>query len=238
MSRRAGIIVGCCLLAVGGLITVSGVALLVAFGSADGLRTGPHPLTTSSRALVSSAADISNAGSANSMLGETRIDIQATTRGAHGAFVGIGPAASVDRYLAGAAVEVVTDFEVAPFRLTTQPRAGSASISAPGSQDFWVARAETRSGTAALSWTVRDGDYRFVLMNADGSPAVNVDAGFGIAAPGARTLGLTVLLVGFVLLAGGALALVLGLRTPVPAAPASVAGGRQEPTTQRTATGR
>jgi hypothetical protein len=93
MSRRAGIIVGCRLLAVGGLITVSGVALLVAFGSADGLRTGPHPLTTSSRALVSSVADISNAGAASSVLGETRIDIQATTRGAdHGAFVGIAPA--------------------------------------------------------------------------------------------------------------------------------------------------
>ena len=238
MSRRAGIIVGCCLLVVGGLITVSGVALLMAFGSAVGLRTGPHPLTTSSRAVVSSVADISDAGAANSVLGETRIDIQATSRGTHGAFVGIGPAAAVDRYLAGAAVEVVTDFEVAPFRLTTQPRAGSASISAPGSQDFWVARAETRSGTAALSWTVRDGDYRFVFMNVDGSPAVNVDARFGIAVLGARTLSLTVLLVGFVLLAGGALALVLGLRAPVPPSRASVAAGRQEPTTRSTVTGR
>jgi hypothetical protein len=238
MSRRAGIIVGCCLLAVGVLVTVSGVVLLVAFGSPDGLRTGPHPVTTSSRALVSSAAEISNASAANGALGETRIDIQATTRGGtHGAFVGIGPAAAVDHYLAGAAVEVVTDFEVAPFRLTTQPRAGSASISAPGSQDFWVARGETRSGTAALSWTVRDGDYRFVVMNLDGSPAVNVDAGFGVAVRGARTLGLTVLLVGFALLAGGAVALVLGLRTPIPPGAASVAGERQEPTTQRTVTG-
>jgi len=239
MSRRAGIIVGCCLLAVGGLITMSAVVLLVAFGSSDGVHTGPHPLTTSSRAFVSSMADISNAGTANRVLGETRIDIQATTRGgAHGTFVGIGPAAAVDRYLAGAAVEVVTDFEVAPFRLSTQPRAGTASISAPASQDFWVAHGETRSGTAALSWTVRDGDYRFVVMNADGSPAVNVDAGFGIAVPGARTLGLAVLLVGFVLLAAGALALILGLRAPVPPARAGVADGRQEPTTQRTVTGR
>jgi hypothetical protein len=225
MSRRVGIIVGCCLLAVGGLVAVSGVALLVAFGSAEGVRTGPHPLTSSSRALVSSAADISNAGAANSVLGETRIDVQASTQGAHGVFVGIGPAAAVDRYLTGAAIEVVTDFDVAPFGLSTQPRPGSASIGAPGSQDFWVARAETRSGTAALSWTVRDGDYRLVFMNADGNPAVNVDARFGIAVPGARTLGLTVLLVGLVLVAGGVLALVLGLRAPVPPARGSVAGG-------------
>ena len=151
-------------------------------------------------------------------LRQTRIDIQATPRGAHGVFVGIGPTADVDRYLAGTSVEVVTDFEVAPFRLTTQPRPGSASVSAPGSQDFWVARAEAASGTAALSWTVRDGDYRFVFMNADGTPAVNADARFGIIVPGARTLGVTVLLVGLVLVAGGVIALVLGLRAPVPPA--------------------
>jgi hypothetical protein len=237
MSRRAGIIVGCCLLAVGGLVAVSGVVLLVAFGSADGLRTGPHPLTTSSRALVSSVADISNAGAANSVLGETRIDVEATTRGAdHGAFVGIGPAAAVDRYLTGAAVDVVTDFEVEPFQLSTQPRAGSATIGAPGSQDFWVARAETRSGTAKLSWTVRDGDYRMVIMNADASPAVDVDGRFGIAVPSARPLSLAALVVGLVLLAGGALALILGLRAPTGPAQAGVAAGRPDQATQPTAT--
>ena len=238
MSRRVGIIVGCCLLAVGGLVAVSGVALLVAFGSADGLYTGPHPLTSSSRALVSSTADIENAAASDRAFGQTRIDIQATPRGAHGVFVGIGPAADVDRYLAGSSVEVVTDFEVAPFRLTTQPRPGSASVRAPGSQDFWVARAEAASGTAALSWTVRDGDYRFVFMNADGTPAVNADARFGVIVPGARTLGVTVLLVGLVLGAGGVIALVLGLRAPVPPARGIAAGGTQQPTTQPTITGR
>jgi hypothetical protein len=232
MSRRAGIIVGCCLLAVGGLIAVSGVVLLVAFGSGDGLRTGPHPLTTSSRALVSSVADISNAGAANSVLGETRIDVEATIRGGdHGAFVGIGPAAAVDRYLAGAAVDVVTDFKVDPFQLSTQPRAGSAAIGAPGSQDFWVARAQTASGTAKLSWTVQDGDYRMVVMNADASPVVDVDGRFGIAVSSVRPIAVATLLIGLVLLAGGALALILGLRAPVgPGAPGAATGGPAQPT--------
>lgn len=80
MSRRAGVIVGCCLLTVG-LVAVSGLVLLVAFGSADGLRTGPHPLTTSSRAPVSSVAAISNAGTSDAVLGPTRMDVSATTRG-------------------------------------------------------------------------------------------------------------------------------------------------------------
>ena len=236
MSRRAGIIVGCCLLAVGSLVALSGVVLLVAFGSAEGLRTGPHPLTTSSRALVSTGSAISNAGASDAVLGQTRIDLSATTRGGdHGAFVGIGPADAVDRYLAGAAIEVVTDFEVAPFRLNTSPRTGSATIGAPASQDFWVARAETGSGTAQLSWTVRDGDYRVVFMNADGSPVVNVDGTFGIVVPAARPLSLATLVVGLVLLAAGALALILGLRAPTGPVEPTVAAGRPEQSPQPTA---
>jgi hypothetical protein len=236
MSRRAGIIVGCCLLALGSLITLSGVVLLVAFGSADGLHTGPHPLTTSSRALVSSSADISNAGASDAVFGQTRIDLSATTRGGDaGAFVGIGPAEAVDRYLAGAGIEVVTDFDLAPFRLSTSPRAGSAAIGAPGSQNFWVAQAQTRSGTAHLSWTVRDGDYRIVFMNTDGSPVVNVDGTFGIVVPAARPVSLATLVVGLVLLAGGVLALILGLRAPRRPVEAGLAGGRPEQPTQPTA---
>jgi len=236
MSRRAGIIVGCCLLALGSLVAVSGLVLLVAFGSAGGLHTGPHPLTTSSRALVSSVADISNAGASDAVLGQSRIDLSATTRGDdRGAFVGIGPADAVDRYLGGAAIEVVTDFDVAPFQLSTQPRAGSATVGAPGSQDFWVAHAETRSGTAQLSWTVRDGDYRVVFMNADGSPVVNVDGTFGIVVPAARPLSFATLVVGLVLLAGGVLALILGLRAPTGPVEAGVAGGRPEQSPEPTA---
>jgi hypothetical protein len=152
--------------------------------------------------------------------------------------VGIGPADAVDRYLDGAAIEVVTDFEVAPFQMDTSPRAGSATIAAPGAQDFWVARAETRSGTAQLSWTVRDGDYRMVFMNADGSPVVNVDGRFGIVVPAARPLSLATLVIGLVLLAGGGLALFLGLRAPAGPVEAGVAGGRPEQSTQPTVTRR
>jgi hypothetical protein len=237
MPRRAGIIVGSCLLAVGALVALSGVVLLVAFGSADGLRTGPHPLTTSSRALVSSVADISNSDTSAATLGQTRIDLSATTRGGdRGAFVGIGPAEAVDRYLAGADIEVVTDFDVQPFQLSTQPRPGSATIGAPGSQGFWVARAETPSGTAKLSWTVRDGDYRIVFMNADGSPGMNVDGRFAIVVPAARSLGIGVLLVGLVLMVGGSLALILGLRAPKGPARPDVGAGGPDRSAQPTAT--
>ena len=43
-------------------------------------------------------------------------------------FVGVGPAEAVDRYLAGASVETVTDVEVRPFELTTTVREGSMRL--------------------------------------------------------------------------------------------------------------
>ena len=211
MSRRISVVLGCCLLALGVLVGLSGAALLVAFGPPDGLHTGSQPVATSTRALVTKTAQIAGVPEADRFLGQTRIDVRATPRsGDKGVFVGIGPAADVDRYLAGADIEVVTDFETTPFRVVSVPRPGSAAIPAPGSQSFWVARSD---GSPRLSWTLRDGDYRLVIMNVDASPGVSLDADFGIAMPTGRLLAVPVLVVGLVFLAGGIVALVLGLRT-------------------------
>ena len=56
-----------------------------------------------------------------------------------------------------------------------------------------MARAEARPGTAALTWTVRDGDYRVVVMNADADPGVDVDGTFGVVIPRAFALSMAVL---------------------------------------------
>ena len=187
MSRRTPwIVTGIVVLVVATPVVISGIVLLALFGSRGDLRSGPHQVTAPSRALISSVAEINDTADAGSLLGDTRLELAGTPRDAgHGVFVGIAPAAAVDRYLAGADVDVVDDFELAPFSLTTNRRPGTASPAAPGAQDFWVARAEARSGTASLSWTVRDGDYRVVIMNADASPAVDVDGTFGVVIPGA-----------------------------------------------------
>ena len=116
----------------------------------------PIQVTSPGRALVSSVAKIENSGDARDFLGNTRLQIEATARSAgHGVFVGVAPAAAVDRYLAGADVDVVQDFDLAPFTLTTDRRAGTAAPAAPAAQDFWVARAEATTGAAALTWTVQ-----------------------------------------------------------------------------------
>ena len=60
----------------------------------------------------------------------------------------------------------------------------------------------------------RLGDYRIVVMNADGSPAVDADGRFAVTVPSARAIGLAVLGVGLGLGLLGASVLAWGLRTP------------------------
>jgi hypothetical protein len=64
-------------------------------------------------------------------------------------------------------VDEVTDFEIDPFELVRRPHSGARRPARPESQDFWVAQ-RAGPGAATLRWKVRDDDYRFVLMNADG----------------------------------------------------------------------
>ena len=229
MSRRTPLIViGAVILGLASLVVVTGVVLAAVFGSGNGLATGPHAVSTSTRALVSSVAEIDGLSRAPSGLGQARIEVDATVRsGGTGVFLGVGRAEDVDRYLAGADVDVVRDFEVSPFRLSTQHRPGGAVLAAPGDQSFWAARAEARSGTARLSWPVQDGDYRVVLMNADGSPGVDVDGRFAVVVPSAFGISMTVLATGLVLGLVGLVLLTLGLtapRSPRPRAPWTGAG--------------
>jgi hypothetical protein len=232
MSRRTPLIViGAVILGLASLVVVTGVVLAAVFGSGNALATGPHPVTTSTRALVSSVAEIDGLSRAPSGLGQTRIEVDATVRsGGAGVFVGVGRAEDVDRYLAGADVDVVRDFEVSPFRLSTQRQPGTAVLAAPGAQSFWVARAEARSGTARLSWPMQDGDYRVVLMNADGRAGVDVDGRFAVVLPSAFGISMTVLATGLGLGLVGVVLLTLGLTAPrSPRTPAPGRGAAPPP---------
>ena len=213
MSRRTPLIVlGAVILAIGGLTTLTGAALAAFFSSGDTLSTGPHPVSTSTRALVSSVAELEGLGVVTP--GEDKVEVDVTGRaGSAGVFVGIARAADVDRYLAGADVDIVTDLEVSPFGLVTRHRTGTTAPAAPAGQEFWVARAEAPSGTARLSWPMQEGDYRLVLMNADASQALDADVRFALVLPSVHGAGVTVLVTGLGITLLGVLVLTLGLRT-------------------------
>lgn len=71
----------------------------------------------------------------------------------------------------------------------------------PATQSFWVAKSS--GSTANLDWKVRDGAYRVVVMNADGSRGVATQSNFEVEIPHLATIATVMLILGLVTLGGG-----------------------------------
>lgn len=213
--RIALIVIGAIVALVGAALAASGVALLALFGSDGTIASGKHSVSTSSAALVSQTADIKDTTDTADVIGDPRIRISVSESGSgSGVFVGIGPAAQVDRYLASAPIEEVTDFDVDPFKLVRKRRGGTGAPSPPARQSFWVAQGSGRDAT--LRWKVREGNYRLVIMNADGSRGVDADGDVGVTIPHTTTFTWVLIVLGLVLIVGGVVAIVFGARRPRP----------------------
>lgn len=74
-------------------------------------------------------------------------------------------------------------------------------------QGFWVASA-TGPSAADLTWRVQDGQYRIVIMNADGSPAMTTHAQASVELPNVFAISLGAVLVGLMMSGAGVAALV------------------------------
>jgi hypothetical protein len=212
-GRRVIAIVAGALAALAGFgLAAVGALLLGVFGSDGTVASGSHSLSTSRAALVSSVGDISDIADVADVVGDPRVRVSARAPGSDSrVFVGIGPAAEVDRYLASAPIDEVTDFEIDPFELTRRPRPGTVRPAPPASQGFWVAEASGRN-TATLDWKLRDGDYRLVLMNVDGSRPVAAAGELKLTLPHVAGVAWASTGGGLLLLLGGTAAIVLALR--------------------------
>ncbi len=206
--------------------------------------TNAHRFESSSYAITSEKLDIGT-GVPSSIFGAGRyakISIDASGAGGKPIFVGIGRSEDVNRYLSGTAHDEVTDFEADPFSVEYEQHPGSAPVTPPAKQRFWVA-----SGSAGetVVWGLRKGTWSVVAMNADGSRPVAIDASFGAKVSFLGWIATGVLIFGALLLIGGSLLIFLGLRksapletgepeaAPVPAAgtgyPVAVEGRLDEP---------
>jgi hypothetical protein len=117
-------------------------------------------------------------------------------------FVGIGPTADVNRYLAGAATDRVRDLGINRGRPAVIAQPGGVLEVPPTEQTFWAAKA-TGTGEQTLTWAVAPGQWSFVVMNADGSAPVVAAVSAGATAPVLRGVAVG-------LLVGGGVAIVLG----------------------------
>jgi hypothetical protein len=209
MSKRVAMTAAGAILVVGGgVVALGGGALAVAFGSDSAISSGHNHVSSMTTALVSEQASIER--DAVDVLGHPTVRI-AVSGSDKPVFVGVARAADVDRYLAGAAVETVTDFDVRPFVLDSDVRGGSSQVASPLDQTFWVARSDGAS-SAATTWKFRDGNYRVVVMNADGSAGIDTDARFTLRVPHLTAIGGTALAAGLVLMGFGLLLIVAGIR--------------------------
>jgi hypothetical protein len=163
------------------------------------LMTGSTPYSTDTYALVSDSYRTGASGDvlvAQDMLGTVRVRTQSTQP----VFVGIGPAAAVDSYLAKVRREVATRFDAAQSDFSL--RRGGAPAALPASKRFWVAHS-VGSGKQTLSWSPANGEYRIVVMNPNGSAGVHTDLAIGARFP-------HLLWIGVGALGGGALLLLVG----------------------------
>ena len=206
--KVTGIIVGAALALVGLIVGGAGAAVFATIGSDGKVSTGNQSFETSGAALVTSAADLRDPEEVSDIVGDPRVQLD--LRSDKGVFIGVGRADDVELYLKDAPVDEISDFEVSPFKMKHDPRAGSKQLTPPGAQSFWVAQ-----GSDSLDWKAGSDEYRLVVMNADGSRGVSAQGDASVTIPHAAAIAWSLLGGGILLLLAGA-AVILTARASAP----------------------
>jgi hypothetical protein len=204
-----GVLVALTFLAGGGALTW---ALQTRRDGSGYFTTRTHRYQTSSYAVSTESLDVGGmTGALEDRLGRLRITATSTVA-AKPLFVGIARTEDVDRYLARVEHDELRDIELDPFRTDYRRLGAGARPALPTTRSIWRAHA-TGSGTQTVSWPVEKGRWSAVVMNADGSRKVSVDA--QLAARVARVWWIVIglFVVGGLSLAGGGALVYSGART-------------------------
>jgi hypothetical protein len=118
-----------------------------------------------------------------------RVRIDARSETGRPLFVGVARDRDVAAYLANVSHSKLRDYTVATSDQEYDSFAGAKRPGPPVTAGIWAA---STTGSAPLTWKVRDGDWTVVLMNADGSRhvAADVKLGFGVSYLGRFTAAL------------------------------------------------
>ncbi|MFI0525060.1 MAG: DUF4389 domain-containing protein [Ilumatobacteraceae bacterium] len=174
--------------------------------------TSSERFESDSFAITSDKIDLGDPGPddwwADRELATVRVAVDSATAGE--LFVGIGPEAEVEAFLADVPHDEVTDVDFRPFSADyrRQNADGTAMPSPPMDETFWVAQA-AGDATQTITWNLEPGNWVIVVMNADAVANVSADIELGgkldYLVPIAIGLGVA----GVVLLAAGA-AMIIG----------------------------
>jgi hypothetical protein len=212
-GRVVLLILGCVLgLIALGILAAAGAATWATSSQRDSagfLNSDTHRFTTPTYAITSGGIDLGTGThwlTPADIFGKVRIRATATNP-TTGVFIGVGPQAAVDNYLAGVGHEVVTNWANGDTETRLEPGSGRGPQSAPGGAAIWTAQASGQ-GTQTLSWRPESGQWEVVVMNQDGAGGVSVLADAGATIPDLAWLAVILWVIGGLLLAG-AVALVV-----------------------------
>ena len=114
-GRVVAIVASVFLLLIGGCLVLGGGVLMAVFGKDGQVASEKNPVATPTAAVVTDVASIRDASDLADALGTPVVMLAADGGNASGLFLGIGPAAEVDSYLAGVAIDQAVDFTVDPY---------------------------------------------------------------------------------------------------------------------------
>jgi hypothetical protein len=212
-GRVVSLVIGCVLgLIALGVLAAAGAATWATSSQRDSagfLNSDTHRFATPSYAITSGGIDLGTGThwlTPADIFGTVRIRATATNPTA-GVFIGVGPQAAVDNYLAGVGREVVTNWANGDTETRFEPGSGRGPQSAPGDAAIWTAQASGQ-GPQTLRWRPESGQWEVVVMNQDGAAGVSVIADAGATVPDLAWFAVILWVIGGVLLAG-AVALVV-----------------------------
>jgi hypothetical protein len=218
-GRIVMIVIGSVIALIGFGLLVGGVGALIGYATQrdDGyFRTGEIRLASPTFAITSDSIDLdSEPGPSDWLidrgaLGTVKIDLD-PARSDPPLFAGIGPSEEVSSFLDDVSRDQIRDVDLSPDRVSFRRQAGSTMPAPPGEQSFWV-RQVTTSEPDVLIWEVESGDWTVVLMNADASRGVDLDARLGIKVDWFLPAAIGLIVGGLVLLGGGAALAIVGGR--------------------------
>lgn len=212
-QRILVLILGSLATMIGLFVIAVGVAGVIASSLAnDGfLESDTQRLQSPRNALVSE--DIAADGP-RWLFSEDRLTLRISVEAAdpdQSIFVGVGPVNSIADYLDGASYDVLAEVDYPDFDVLYEPVMGGRTPARPGNQDFWVASAEG-TGRQEIEWDIASGNWSVAVVNSNGSRPVVVDASVGVKLAFLTPLGIGALVLGAILLIGGIVMIVVGIR--------------------------
>ena len=169
MRRGVKLGIGIPLAIIGAMVTLAGLVML-AFVGFDGTFTTPRTsATTDTHAIVISASFVDEDFRSED-LGQGSVTLAVEGRTGE-VFVGVADTADVSAYLDAVAHAEATEIAYPAGDLELRRVGGTETPAPPTDEPFWTT---SITGDGELTWTMDEGDWSVVVMNADASARVDV----------------------------------------------------------------